>query len=66
MLHTPDGARVGLHCIWWGTAKDRKLIVKTLKEFLEKVPVCFSFKIIHFLFKGRHRRVRPCVTLRHD
>jgi len=37
MLHTPDGARVGLHCIWWGTAKDRKLIVKTLKEFLEKV-----------------------------
>ena len=37
MLHTPDGARVGLHCIWWGTAKDRKLIIKTIKEFLEKV-----------------------------
>ena len=37
MLHTPDGARVGLHCIWWGTAKDRKLIIKTMKEFLDKV-----------------------------
>ena len=37
MIHTPDGARAGLHCIWFGTAKDRKLILKTLKEFLNKV-----------------------------
>jgi len=37
MIHTPDGARVGLHCIWFGSAKDRKLILKTMKEFLVKV-----------------------------
>lgn len=37
MIHTPDGARCGLHCIWFGTAKDRKLILKTIKEFLDKV-----------------------------
>ena len=37
MIHTPDGAKAGLHCLWFGTAKDRKLILKTLKEFLEKV-----------------------------
>jgi len=37
MIHTPDGARSGLHCIWFGSAKDRKLILKTLKEFLVKV-----------------------------
>merc|ERR1712131_370803 len=33
MIHTPDGARCGLHCIWFGSAKDRKLILKTIKEF---------------------------------
>ena len=37
MIHTPDGARCGLHCIWFGSAKDRKLILKTIKEFIEKV-----------------------------
>ena len=26
-----------MHCIWFGTAKDRKMIIKTMKEFLEKV-----------------------------
>ena len=37
MIHTPDGARTGLHCVWFGSAKDRKLILKTMKEFLVKV-----------------------------
>ena len=37
MIHTPDGAKAGLHCIWFGTAKDRKLMLKTVKEFLVKV-----------------------------
>lgn len=37
MIHTPDGAKAGLHCLWFGSAKDRKLILKTMKEFLEKV-----------------------------
>ena len=37
MIHTPDGARCGLHCIWFGSAKDRKLILKTIKEFIDKV-----------------------------
>ena len=37
MIHTPDGARAGLHCVWFGSAKDRKLILKTVKEFLVKV-----------------------------
>jgi len=37
MLHTKDGARVGLMCLWWGTTKDRKAIVKSLKTFVAKV-----------------------------
>ncbi|XP_037070899.1 pumilio homolog 3-like isoform X2 [Pollicipes pollicipes] len=36
MLHTKDGARVGLMCLWWGTAKDRKAIVKSLKTYAQK------------------------------
>ena len=32
MIHTPDGARAGLHCVWFGSAKDRKLILKTDEE----------------------------------
>ena len=49
MIHTPDGARVGLHCIWFGTAKDRKLVIKTLKEFHEKVATAEHG---HILFLG--------------
>ena len=49
MIHTPDGARVGLNCIWFGTAKDRKLIIKTLKEFHEKVATAEHG---HLLFLG--------------
>ncbi|KAM4708744.1 pumilio homolog 3 [Discoglossus pictus] len=37
LIHTHDGARVGMHCIWHGTPKDRKVIVKTMKTFVEKI-----------------------------
>ncbi|CAH2294041.1 pumilio homolog 3 [Pelobates cultripes] len=37
MIHTHDGARVGMHCVWHGTAKDRKVFVKTMKTFVEKI-----------------------------
>ncbi|XP_072260311.1 pumilio homolog 3 isoform X2 [Pyxicephalus adspersus] len=37
MIHTHDGARVGMHCIWHGTPKDRKVFTKTMKTFVEKV-----------------------------
>ncbi|KAM5191836.1 pumilio homolog 3 [Mantella aurantiaca] len=37
MIHTHDGARVGMHCIWHGTPKDRKIFTKTMKTYVEKV-----------------------------
>ncbi|XP_053322187.1 pumilio homolog 3 [Spea bombifrons] len=37
MIHTHDGARVGMHCAWHGTAKDRKVFSKTMKSFVEKI-----------------------------
>lgn len=37
IIHTHDGARVGMHCIWHGTPKDRKVFTKTMKTFVEKV-----------------------------
>ncbi|XP_076875747.1 pumilio homolog 3 isoform X2 [Brachyhypopomus gauderio] len=36
MAHTHDGARVAMHCLWHGTAKDRKVIVKTMKTYITK------------------------------
>ncbi|XP_066507322.1 pumilio homolog 3 [Hoplias malabaricus] len=36
MAHTHDGARVAMHCLWHGTAKDRKIIVKTMKTYIAK------------------------------
>ncbi|KAM9322904.1 pumilio homolog 3 [Pholidichthys leucotaenia] len=36
MAHTHDGARVGMHCLWHGTAKDRKVIIKTMKTYMVK------------------------------
>ncbi|XP_034997321.2 pumilio homolog 3 [Hippoglossus stenolepis] len=36
MAHTHDGARVAMHCFWHGTAKDRKVIIKTMKTFMVK------------------------------
>lgn len=37
MLHTHNGARVAMHCLWHGTPKDRKVIVKTMKTYIEKI-----------------------------
>lgn len=36
MAHTHDGARVAMSCVWHGTAKDRKVIIKTMKTYLVK------------------------------
>ncbi|XP_068588567.1 pumilio homolog 3 [Cebidichthys violaceus] len=36
MAHTHDGARVAMHCFWHGTAKDRKVIIKTMKTYMVK------------------------------
>ncbi|XP_061836793.2 pumilio homolog 3 isoform X1 [Nerophis lumbriciformis] len=37
MAHTHDGARVAMHCLWHGTAKDRKVIIKTMRTYMVKV-----------------------------
>ncbi|XP_060702834.1 pumilio homolog 3 [Hemiscyllium ocellatum] len=37
MAHTHGGSRVAMHCLWHGTAKDRKIIVKTMKTYVEKI-----------------------------
>nr|XP_020456725.1 pumilio homolog 3 isoform X2 [Monopterus albus] len=36
MAHTHDGARAAMHCLWHGTAKDRKVIIKTMKTYMVK------------------------------
>ncbi|XP_076613342.1 pumilio homolog 3 [Chaetodon auriga] len=36
MAHTHDGARVAMHCLWHGSAKDRKVIIKTMKTYMVK------------------------------
>jgi len=37
MIHTREGARVAMYCLWNGTAKDRKLIVKSFKTLVTKI-----------------------------
>lgn len=37
MVHTKDGARVAMQCIWHGTAKDRKTIIKSFKTYVAKM-----------------------------
>merc|ERR1739838_1244322 len=37
IMHTHDGAHVTLRCFWYGTNKDRKAILKTMKEFLMRL-----------------------------
>ncbi|XP_077994772.1 pumilio homolog 3-like [Glandiceps talaboti] len=37
ILHTHDGSRVAMQCIWNGTAKDRKAIIKSFKTFIVKI-----------------------------
>jgi len=36
MIHSKEGAMAALYCLWHGTTKDRKSIVKSLKTFVEK------------------------------
>ncbi|KAK3766895.1 hypothetical protein RRG08_040418 [Elysia crispata] len=36
-LHTRDGTRVAMQCIWSGSAKDRKISLKSLKTHVAKV-----------------------------
>ncbi len=37
VLHSRDGARLSMMCLWYGTAKDRKAIVKNFKTFVTKI-----------------------------
>ncbi|XP_075547940.1 pumilio and CPL domain-containing protein penguin [Dermacentor variabilis] len=37
MVHTKDGARVAMQCIWHGTAKDRKTVIKSFKTYVAKI-----------------------------
>uniref|UniRef100_A0A7M4FTN1 Pumilio RNA binding family member 3 n=1 Tax=Crocodylus porosus TaxID=8502 RepID=A0A7M4FTN1_CROPO len=37
LAHTHDGARVAMHSLWHGTPKDRKVILKTMKTYIEKI-----------------------------
>lgn len=37
IVHTKDGAKIGCQCIAYGSPKDRKAIVKTLKTYCQKV-----------------------------
>ncbi|KYO20831.1 pumilio homolog 3 isoform X1 [Alligator mississippiensis] len=37
LAHTHDGARVAMHSLWHGTPKDRKIILKTMKTYIEKI-----------------------------
>jgi len=36
IIHSKNGAMAALYCLWHGTTKDRKSIVKSLKTFIEK------------------------------
>jgi len=36
MAHSREGAYAALHCVWHGTAKDRKAIIKNFKTFMLK------------------------------
>uniref|UniRef100_A0A671SU51 Pumilio homolog 3 n=1 Tax=Sinocyclocheilus anshuiensis TaxID=1608454 RepID=A0A671SU51_9TELE len=48
MAHTHDGARVTMHCLWHGTPKDRKVIVKTLKSYIAKFAMVSYLSYLHF------------------
>lgn len=37
ILHTHDGARVGMQCLWHGTTKDRKVLIKSFKSYYVKI-----------------------------
>ena len=37
MIHSRDGARVAIYCLWYGTNKDRKALIKSFKSFVVKI-----------------------------
>jgi len=37
VLHTRDGARIGMLCLWHGNNKDRKAIIKSFKGLVTKI-----------------------------
>eukprot|EP00794_Sanderia_malayensis_P008276 gene8276-9160_t len=37
MLHTFEGSRVTMNCLWFGSVKDRKLLIKSFKSFSKKI-----------------------------
>lgn len=37
VLHSHDGARLSMFCLWHGSAKDRKAIVKSFKTYIAKI-----------------------------
>ncbi|GIY30597.1 pumilio homolog 3 [Caerostris extrusa] len=51
ILHTKDGARVGMHCVWYGTLKDRKVIAKSMKTYVAKIAMEeFGHRVLLALF----------------
>ncbi|XP_046852007.1 pumilio homolog 3-like [Xenia sp. Carnegie-2017] len=37
ILHTSEGAKITMSCLWHGTPKDRKVIVKSFKGYVAKI-----------------------------
>ena len=37
IVHTKDGANIAMQCVWYGTAKERKKIIKAMKSFILKI-----------------------------
>lgn len=37
LVYIYDGVRVVMYCLWYGMFKDRKVIVKIMKIYVEKV-----------------------------
>merc|ERR1719500_1203952 len=66
MAHSRDGAMAALQCLWHGTAKDRKAIIKSFKTFIGKAILgelaeCFTrvmqnkygLRVVKYLVAGR-------------
>ena len=68
MAHSREGAYAGLECVWHGTAKDRKAIIKSFKTFMLKtaqVSVCFHFSIFIIDFFLKYLRTFVLTLSRH-
>ena len=37
IVHTREGAKAGMYCVWFSSAKGRKVIIKHIKPFLDKL-----------------------------